>query len=461
MLWLQAICVGELIDGDLHVREEWVASTLPAKNARDLVRRTAFRDAAYRLHLDLLLARVLAKMARDHRMAKVEEYLTTTLICFAPRFAWLLSQLSDPANLDEWDILQNRYVDSRDQSRFELWDRALFGEILGGAEQRFPLIADIYGARANSPVYARSASLGFDAEQAELVAEIIHAGSDRQGISLNRDDELLVETVVVETALPIRVWHDVSHGPRAACVGPIVLLSSEALHGNKRDRCSVPGELARELIIGRVMEARRPHPPDSIWAIEREGGRTGAFPGVNISETRSTIKLQFDQQQSDYLLKLTSHPLFGLLFQFFVIEAFDRELGEDSLTVLRVGSAESPERVDVYYRPTGEDQKYQLLGSIDDVLVATAEHLGIYTPPRLWNDCAYPLWTQALLALGDANIIAYQSGEYVLDKKVFDVCHSRDHMQAVLRRGQKIRDRIHEALRAQYEAKAGTVEAKA
>jgi len=458
--WLEAIGVAEVIDGELHVREEWVMSALPAKNARDLVRRTAFRDTRYRLHLDFLLARVLAKMARDNRMVKVEEYLTTKLSRFAPRFAWLLSQLNEPTNPDQWNVFEGRFLDNDDRNRFEDWDKSLFGDILGGAEQRFPLIADVYGVRAGEPVYARRASLGFDDEQASLLAEIIRAGSDRQGVVLSPEDEVLVTTIVAQTGLPIRVWRNATLGSRAACIGPVVLLSDEALHGGTRDRCSVPGELARELVTSKVTDVHSHRSCESIWAIEQQGSRAGAFPGVNIFETPSAVKSLFNQEQPDYLLKLASHPLFGLLFQFFVIGAFDRELGEDSLTVLRVGSAESPERIDVYYRPAGEDQQYQLIGSIHDVLVAMAEHLGVYTPPRLWHDSTYPLWTQAVLALTEAKIIGFQSGEFVLDKRVFDLCHSRDHMQAVLRRGQRIRDRIHEALRAQYEAKAGVVEAK-
>src|SRR2546423_1542309 len=87
--WLEALAVADRVGDCLVARGDWLASTFPARGERDLLRRVAFLDPAYRLHLDALLARVLVSMARDQRMAKVEEYLTGPLTALAPRLAYL------------------------------------------------------------------------------------------------------------------------------------------------------------------------------------------------------------------------------------------------------------------------------------------------------------------------------------------------------------------------------------
>lgn len=448
--WLEAIGVGDVIGEELQAREEWVSTTFPTKDPRDLVRRTAFRDPVYRQHLDSLLCEVLVRMGRDDRIAKIEEYLTRQLARFAPRFALLLSQ-QEGASSGGGSLKHEAFAE---------WDNELFGAVLGGAAQRFPLVAEIYGPQASAAVYINSASYEVTDEECDLIADLIDSATERHGISLSEPQTEAINRIRGRTCLPIRTWRSAAFSlTRAACVSPIILITSKAPKHVSQDRCSVPGKLSRELVAGRVYVSRSSVLAQDIWTVVDTGKRTGAYPGFNIYDSHVNSR-DVIRHEADYLTWLSRHCLFGLLFQFFVIESFDRELADDSITVLPVGSPKQPERVDVYYRPDGTESKYAIIGSLDDVLATAAQHLGFYTPPRLWNDLPYSLWTQALLVLQDAKVLSFQSGEYLLEKSVFDECHSREHMQAILRRGRKIRDEIKIALRARYQASTAAESSK-
>jgi hypothetical protein len=454
--WLEAIGVVRHLECGLVARADWLASAFPARGERDLVRRVAFLDPAYRLHLDVLLARVLVSMARDRRLAKVEEYLTGPLTALAPRLAHLLPQPELNGDRPDSAALEKRLIGPALARSFVEWDRSLFGDILGGPEQRFPVLVELYGPVAGGPVHLRVSSSGMTNEEVELAADLIHAGWDRQGVHLGEPETRLVSQLVEKTCLPVRAWSEgAGAGVQAACVGPIVLLMKSELSAGRRSRCPVPGELPRELVQGRVVEENAESLyAEKLWSISEDARNLPIFPGSNIFDHEGRGTPVFDVRDQGYLATLAGHPLFGLFLQFFVIEAFGRELGDESITVLPVGSPEHPERIDVYYRPPGKGAPPAPLGNLDDVLDTLASRWGLRTLSKLWERSPYRTWSQALLALLSARIVAYQAGEYILARSVFDDCHSRTHMQAVLRRGQSLRDRMHEALLAQYQAKA-------
>ena len=451
-LWLKAIGVADVIGEELQAREEWVGTAFPARDPRDLVRRTAFRDPAYRHHLDSLLGEVLVRMGRDDRLAKVEEYLTKQLSRFAPRFALLLSQADCESTETTTHPNPTTVANSSNSDLFEEWDNNLFGAVLGGAAQRFPLVAEIYGPQASVPVYINATSYGITEQERGLLAALIDSATERHGVALAEQQRDIVTSIRSRTHLPIRIWTGTdSTSGRAACVSPIVLIAPISPKHVSHDRCSVPGRLSRELVSGRIHDSKRMRLAQDIWTVVDERHRAGAYPGFDIYDSHVNAREFIVNQGTDYLAWLSKHCLFGLLFQFFVIGSFDRELADDSITVLPVGSPKQPERVDVYYRPDGTESRYAVLGSLDEVLTIAAQHLGLYTPPRLWSEGPFSLWTQSLLVLLEAKVLSFQSGEYLLEKGVFDECHSRDHMQAILRRGRMIRDEIKVALRARYQ----------
>jgi hypothetical protein len=466
--WMEAVGIGDWVGDSLVARADWLASAFPARGERDLLRRVAFLDPAYRLHLDILLGRVLVSMARDQRMAKVEEYLTGQLSPIAPRLAYLLGQ---PEFAGEWpdsSALDLRLLGRGLAKVFLEWDRALFGDVLGGPNQRFPVIADIYGPLAGMPVQVRADELEMTLEERELAADLIHAGWDRQGVYLAETEARVLHQLVERTCLPLRMWSQTNEGSiLAACIGPVLLLvkSGTPTAPERRSRCPVPGELPRELVQGRVVPTLEPLSAGDLWGIvdeSRESRNTPLFPGSTIFDRDGTTKPVFDLRDAGYLSRLAGHPFYGLLLQFLVIEAFGRELGDESITILPVGSPDHPERIDVYYRPLGTDAPPSPLGTLDDVFDAMIRRWGLCTLKKLWEQSPYRTWSQSLLALQQARVIAYHAGEYILSRSVFDDCHGGIHMQAVLRRGQLIRDRMHEALLGQYQGKASvtrTIEA--
>jgi hypothetical protein len=454
--WLEALGVVSRLECGIVARADWLASAFPARGERDLVRRVAFLDPAFRLHLDILLARVLVSMARDRRLAKVEEYLTGPLTALAPRLAFLLSQPELNGDRPDSASLERRLIGPGLSRSFLEWDRSLFGDILGGPEQRFPVLVELYGSLAGGPVHIRVGSSGMTSEEVQLAADLIHAGWDRQGVYLGEPEACLVSQVVEKTCLPLRVWSEgAGNNVRAACIGPIVLLIKSELSAGRRSRCPVPGELPRELVQGRVVEENAECSyAGELWSVSDNARNLPLFPGSNIFDHEGRGTPIFDVRDLGYLAALASHPLFGLFLQFFVIEAFGRELGDESITVLPVGSPEHPERIDVYYRPPGKEAAPAPLGNLDDVLDTLAGRWGLRTLSKLWERSPYRTWSQALLTLLSARVVVYQAGEYILARNVFDDCHGRIHMQDVLRRGQSLRDRIHEALLAQYQANA-------
>lgn len=454
--WLEAIGVADQVGDCLVARADWLLAAFPAHGTRDLIRRVAFLDPAYRLHLDMLLGRVLVSMARDQRLAKVEEYLTAPLSPVAPRLAWLLSQPELAGERPESSALEARLLGSLVKVFLE-WDRVLFGDILGGPDQRFPVVADIYAALAGTPVQVRAEALAMTVEERELATDLIRAGWDKQGLNLAEADTSLLIRLMERTKLPLRMWeHSSQGGIRTACIGPISLLVNADTHtiSDRRNRCQVPGELPRELVQGRVITVSEPVSPDDLWSIVEEARRTPVFPGSNIFDGDGNATPVFNLRDTGYLSTLAGHPFYGLLLQFLVIEAFGRELGDVSITLLPVGSADHPERIDVYYRPPKKDTAPAPLGTLDDVFEVMTRRWGICILKKLWEHSPYYVWSQGLLTLRCAGAIAYQAGEYILEKSVFDACHGRTHMQAVLRRGQAIRDRMHEALLEQYQSKA-------
>lgn len=107
-MWLESVSVGHVSEGQLHATEDWVITGLPAHSPKELARRVALRDPAYRLHLDFILVRVLSRMARDGRTAKIGDYLSSKLSHLAPRIAWLLSLVPDHPDEAHWADLETK-----------------------------------------------------------------------------------------------------------------------------------------------------------------------------------------------------------------------------------------------------------------------------------------------------------------------------------------------------------------
>lgn len=453
--WLQFLGVGRVEAGRLHATEHWITSGLSAHSPRELVRRVAFRDPAYRLHLDFILVRVLSRMARDGRTAKIGEYLTTKLSHLAMRLAWLFSLVPDPRSDVYWSDLENKWLDPALQVRFKAWDAELFGDILGGAEQLFPLLLDIYGPSGDLPVHLSAAGLRLDARHLAVLAALIHAAGDREAIAINDEDFVVAQELAAQFHLPVRVWGKTAETRACAVLVASVHLSATIPVETHRPQVPAPISLPDTLRSSAQLGDDVAAAGSSLRAAALGGLRTGAFPGADPHSAGLAERLRFGPAATKAQFGWTfDHPLFGLILQFFLIEAFGRELQDDCINVLYIGSSENPESVDVYFRPESREKRFVRLGQFEDIMVALSDELNIFTVPLPIVSGGTTPWTGALLLLLQGRQLLPRAGEYTISGELFDILHSRDFMKDVLREGNPIRDRIVAILKRLYARQA-------
>jgi len=453
--WLASVGVGHVSKGNLHATEDWVVSGLSAHSPKELARRVAFRDPAYRLHLDFILVRVLSRMARDGRTAKIGDYLSTKLSHLAPRLAWLLSLVPDHPGDAHWADLENKWLHPALQNCFSFWDTDLFADVLGGHEQLFPLILDIYGPAGTNPTYACAASLHLNHQQIVLLAELIPAANEREAVAFADKELKALQDLASHFHLPIRLWKKTAETRAcAALVSPLRLiasLSKDVAGSQVPAPVSLPASLKESSLISDHAAAAGA----SLRCAAFEDARAGAFPGFDLNSPSLTERLRFRSaaEKADFGWTF-DHPLFGLILQFFLIEAFGRELQDDCINIFYIGGSENPESVDVYFRPESRETRFLRLGQFEDTMVALARALNIFTVPSPVNSGPSGPWTRALLLLLQGRLLLARSGEYMISDELFDILHGKDFMKDVLREGNPIRDRIVARLKGIYDEHA-------
>lgn len=453
--WLEFLGVVRRREKHLEATEDWVTTALPAHTPIDLARRVAFRDPAYRLHLDFILGRVLSRMARDGRTAKVAEYLSAKLSQLAPRLAWLLSLVSDHRTEAHWSDLENRWLHPSLQTCFAAWDTDLFGDILGGAEQLFPLLVDIYGPVAHQPTYARAASLHLKTGQSALVGEIIRAAQEKEAVALADKDLKVLEDLAMNFHLPIRHWKKTSDlRACATLVSPLRLLAPKP-KDSFGSQVPPPVTLSASIKDSALLAEETPPTGTSLRGAALEDVRAGSFPqfDLNLATIAECLRFRAGTEKREFEWTF-DHPLFGLILQFFLVEAFGRELQDDCLNILYIGNPENPESIDIYFRPESREMRFMRLGQFDELMRSLASALNIFTVPPPVDSAASQPWLRALLLMLQGGLLLSRSGEYMISDDLFDALHGQDFMKSVLREGNPIRDRITAVLKRFYSEKA-------
>ncbi len=457
--WLEFLGVGHRSGKDVQATEDWITGALPAHSAKDLARRVAFRDPAYRLHLDLILVRVLSRMARDGRTAKLDEYLSGKLSLLTPRLAWLLSLVPHALVETHWSDLENKWLHPSLQTCFNTWDTDLFGDVLGGAEQLFPLIMDIYGPFGSEPVYASAASLHLTSDKIILLGELVRAAQDREAVALADKELKALNELTFDFHLPIRQWKKTAEQRAcAALVTPLRLISPHP-KDNAGSQVPAPVALSASLRESSLLPQIPPPPGKSLRDAALDAVRTGAFPGFDLNSANITNCLRFRAGSESAEFSWTfDHPLFGVVLHFFLVEAFGRELQDDCLNILYIGTPENPESIDVYFRPESRETRFVRLGPFEETMRFLARDLNIFTVPPPLESAASNPWLRALLLLLQGGLLISRSGEYMISDELFDILHGKDFMKDVLRQGNPIRDRIIATMKRHYEEQALTEE---
>jgi len=160
---------------------------------------------------------------------------------------------------------------------------------------------------------------------------------------------------------------------------------------------------------------------------------------------------------------LADHPLYGFWIQTLLIEALDRELGEETLlfvppTHMIVKDVESATRV--YYRPrlgTKKQTRHLLeLGTLDDVMNRIAASVSV-RPVATLGDTAGP-WAMSLGLLARVGIVQTRHDRWALSTHALDRLHGGGLMTGVIRRGKGFRERLHHVIEGIWRQRAETAQ---
>jgi hypothetical protein len=187
-----------------------------------------------------------------------------------------------------------------------------------------------------------------------------------------------------------------------------------------------------------------------------EGARV---PGLEALRAVSRPRSQ-SADADEALHLLGRHLVFGTLLQLFLIEALDRELGHESVTIAAPpglpGEAEPLARI--LYEPPAEGESaaesrpaVHDLGAFEDVVGTLARGLGVEAAPLAYAGEGHGPWSAALWLLRAAGVVCKERGRLQLAPEVVDRFHGGGLMSGLLRRGRALRRRLHQALRGLWE----------
>jgi hypothetical protein len=456
--------------------QQFLCHALPAADSKDLLRRVAVRDAKYRLHIDLSMCSVIHSVAVSERWRRLEELVFGQCKPLTPRFAQLLTWLSvkfdQPVRELSSSKLQQAIAEHSDPA-FLYWDAALWGDSRSPADL-FPLLLDLYVPLESQPCHvAEDAPLNHN-----LLASLIQAAEECEGLILSsaeKDDLLTLQSY----GLPIRVEARPNQTLFAYVVGTIELSSSDFDKLGEQDDVHT-GMTNSARLSRRVEPDRECHrwsvqqkAPTLIFApisVEANAARwpTDSFsdapewlqlPGSDVISTAA--KRRKDSQEADNALQqIAAHPLYGFILQLFLMEALDRELGEETLALAlpqnrKLETVEDWAETRVLYGPQEEsDQRMGserdgslVLGSFDEVLPTIAREVGIKGIATPYKSDQMP-WSRAVYLMSTAGIIDGRphSWRLTITSHILDRLHSGMLMRDVIRGGREFREQMHQVL---------------
>jgi hypothetical protein len=169
---------------------------------------------------------------------------------------------------------------------------------------------------------------------------------------------------------------------------------------------------------------------------------------------------------------LSNHLLFGFLLQVLLLEALDRELGEETLVLApptdrRVDDIEGATHV--LYRPrrTTTDgavavrQEAYDLGALDLVFDEFAKAIGIRRIVYAYRGADLGPWSRALRIMRSAELVVGLHDRWSIAPHVLDRLHGGGMMTTVIRRGRQFRERLHSELCVMWTERRNAVSGRA
>ena len=469
--WLETagVAVQAETAGCLQVTSRWLAAAVPARDAIDLLRKTLIRDSAYRLHLDLVMASVLHAVGASGRWVRLEELLSGPCHAFAPRFVSLLEWASlrtgKPGSAlepEDWVDLEPGDDDWR--ARVDDWDQRLWG-FSGAAGALFPLLQDLYCPLLGQPSVPSSGSLE---SERRMLAELAAHAHGSAGIALHTDDARGVALSLIDKGLPVYVMKD-GGTEKVVLVGAVESVGESLAETAEEAYVDAMSVVAKKSRLW-VREAAEPY--GDFWALENGDqieafvsldADTATWPAEKMDGVPDSAQLpraellrglSSSKESVEALRMLCGHAFFGFYVQLLLLEALDRELGQESLILvpelrMKVEEEDIEASTRVFYRPlaSGEgseaDRPTAELGALDTSLEQVAKATGLqrlHTPYRLTGG----VWSLGIRVMRSVELVRARADRWALSEHVVDRLHSGGLMTDVIRRGKAFRERLHE-----------------
>lgn len=440
--WFEQVGIA-MREGDRWLAHpDWLACALPAPSAKDLTVRTLLRDPWYRLHIDVAVAAVCRAIGSSERWKRLDELLAGPLRALAPRVASLLARAATTETDTSWDAADTY-----------CWGHS------GAADVLFPLLVASAATWHATPVYLHDAP-------AKLV-HLVVATSAGEGLRLDVGEA----QDLLDGAAPVWV--------RALGDGTTEVTLTAPVHvawpGDAPDVATHPFSLGAPAAarVRSALVSPAGLGTSSFWVALEDGVRSHAFAGTaagtewpdNAGLPKSQALLDLvrarpsglgrTDEADAALFRLADHPLYGLWLQLLLLEALDRELGEE--TLLFAIPPGSHGHVQVLYRPRTQRGEARAsmrdLGGLDAVLDRVARGVGLTTVGALGE--VRGTWTLGLGLLGQVGLVQQAGERWALSGHVLDRLHGGGLMTGVIRRGKRIRETLHTVLNGLWEAEGG------
>lgn len=506
-MWLEAVGVSEAAQGGVVSKTSptWIVDCLPSRHKEDLLRNTVIRDPLYRFHLDMRVSSVLHAIAKAERWDRLEGLLVNSFNTFTPRFTQLLNWLVYFTKTEIHDLHESHWNEAQqhicgdNSSIFYEWDEEVWGISGRQVSVSFPLLEELYLPLCKKPVFVNQLWHGFDEKASYLLHAVINASKRKEGVLVSTNSLQEYETLM-RVGLPIKL-QPLPNSSDQFCVGligairtDIGLFEYDDAFSEVRAMWAIPEEVLvsssgpsfnsklddEGLFEQWGEQAERVAFIDidndlSIWPNkedERYNFKVSNIPQSSLMPTQDILDLVSKPRSQSLkvdqaLMMIGNHVYFGFLLQLFLLEALDRELGEDNL-ILALPSSSTPDDIEletqVFYKPkiTDRNQGKQpspwsfSLGKFDEVISRLAKttlsiDTVVYPYQMRWGP-----WSRGLHLFRTADIVVGFAGSYdqwTLSSHVLDRLHGGGLMSGILRRGMKIRDMMHEELTKMWDEK--------
>ena len=352
---------------------------------------------------------------------------------------------------------------------FGSWDDWAWGAA-GEPATLFPLFEELYLPLIEMPIFL---CIQPGIEKSMLIAALVHAARHREGVYCTKTHQQLLPELA-RAGVPLR-WYQRPDG--IVIVALVGRVDIDGCEFKEFQTATIPGGLVDYALQSTVADYKTAITGSMVWDLDKSSvGRAGfisietetnSWPDtinescpdpVRVPDSgllRDLAKTKSSSPKSDAALEcLSGHLVYGFWIQVLLLEALDRELGEESLILappinIVVDNIEVQTRV--FYRPrpgslgNAASRDTLDLGKLDTVMAELARSVGlgrVYVP----FDSEEGPWSTSLRLMRTVGLIQGRSDRWAMADHVLDRLHAGGLMTRVIRKGQGLRGSLHEGL---------------